>query len=310
MKVKSTVFFLVLSMIACYAGCGRGERDAALKNHGPVAEYRFPDDSYQFIFAGHTYGSFRIKRSPEAYPGLYPPLLKALQMVNFEKIAFMIFGGDAVYKPEEWPATMEELSFIRKPLYFVKGDHECYGRSEMYRKHQPSSVFYFLCENDLFLILDSQKVLNTISEDQILFIRALLEKRTYRHIIVFFHRLLWVDENHYREEELKHMYKDQENFKTEFWENVVPIFEKLEQPVYFFAGDAGLRPTTAFSHKTHGHLHFVASGVGSARDQNFLIVKVSARNIEIIPVYLLISKALLKENGFLKEDGLEVLPGE
>ena len=87
MKVKYTVFFLVLWIISWAAGCGRGEGAAALKDRGPEAVYRFPGEAYHFIFAGHTYGNFRMKRNPDAYPGLFPPLLETLQMVDFEKIA-------------------------------------------------------------------------------------------------------------------------------------------------------------------------------------------------------------------------------
>ena len=297
---------IYLSFISFFAfqvaGCREDRGISCPEDQGPIAEYSFPEDAYNFLFAGHTYGHFRIKESASAYPGLYPPLLEVLELVNFEKIAFMIFGGDAVFKPEEWETTMEELSFIRKPLYFVKGDHESYGESEMYHRYQPSAVFYFLCGEDLFLVLNSQKILNTISEDQILLLESLLKKRTYRHIFIFFHRLLWVDEDHYKDEKLKHMYKDQNNLKTLFWETVVPILEAREEPVYFFAGDTGLVPTRAFSEKKHANLRFVASGVGSARDENFLIVRVDASGVEISPIYLAQGGTLLEQHDFLKNN--------
>jgi hypothetical protein len=64
---------------------------------------------------------------------------------------------------------------------------------------------------------------------------------------------------------------------------VVPLLEATDRPVYCFAGDLGANKKVAAIYASqYQNISFIASGMGTLSDDNYLVVKVNAeKEVEI-----------------------------
>ena len=85
------------------------------------------------------------------------------------------------------------------------------------------------------------------------------------NIFVFFHQILWWGpDNKYSKIKINSLEGRETNHN--FWSEVAPLFNKLNNQVYMFAGDVGATNSgDDYSFHTHDNMTFVSSGMGKGK---------------------------------------------
>lgn len=145
---------------------------------------------YSFFVAGHTYGN------PLNHTlGLYDQLKKRFPYIKSRKeIKFGVFTGDIVKHPsaEAWDSVDADISKLGLPVYFAVGNHDMYKRN-LFEQRYGKTYYYFVYNNDLFIILDPNLEAWNISQEQLDMINTALNENLNKidNIFVFFHQVLW-----------------------------------------------------------------------------------------------------------------------
>ena len=242
--------------------------------------------NYSFLVAGHTYGKSTGKNL-----GFYPkffPILK--DEISSNNDGFIIFTGDIVRKSdlESWDSIMQSLNQISIPSYFVMGNHDYsdIGKNIFQAKHG-NTYYSFNQSNDLFYVFDTQTRPGYLGEDQInSFKKVLSEADKINNVFIFFHELLWV------KQKLKYVHINHNNrpyrFETNFWADLFPLLKIYKQKhFYIIAGDlGGMNNSIATFFDKIENITLIASGMGGAKNENFLRVNVSPERVffELIPI--------------------------
>ena len=234
---------------------------------------RQEQQAYAFFVAGHTYG---VKE--KAVPGLHMPFVQDFDFINaYPDLAFGVFTGDIVYysRDSSWNHVDRQVSELAVPVYFTTGNHD-EGHKSPYKDRYGKTFYAFEQGQDLCIVLNPGLGGWNIWRDQMEFLQAQLERaRKHQHVFIFFHHLLWWNPtNEYRNFPPNSL--DGRAPDINFWPEVMPLLKACQRPVYLFAGDVGAagKPTVFFADR-QDNVHFIASGMGNGRKDNYLFVEVS-----------------------------------
>lgn len=233
--------------------------------------------AYSFFVAGHLYGDPTLDTL-----GVHPPFKEKIPFLNsIENLKFGVLTGDVVRGSTDmrWDAFDKDLASLKVPYYIAPGNHELIRFREHYEKRIGKTYFSLTENGDLFIILDPLLDEWRISDNQLNWLRLTLQENYggVNNIFVFFHQFLWWSEtNEFAEH--KPNWVGYQGDNPNFWSEVIPLFEKQEVPIYFFAGDTGAYPN-GMSHFYHqkGKLHFIGSGMGGGKKDNFILVNISRK---------------------------------
>lgn len=244
--------------------------------------------AYSFFVAGHVYG---YPGESEDNIGVHPPFKQKLGMIkNDSSIAFGVFTGDIVYNgalEKEWDELDADIVTIGKPVYFAPGNHDSghsTSRAVFVERYGPTYQS-FTHNKDLFIILDPNLDSWNVSGNQLTWLQNEVNKKAKdsENIFVFFHQLLWwCKENQY-----KGYPPNSPSGRTEkinFFSEVYPLFDNLQNKVYMFAGDTGVYET-GYMYAKDQNITFIASGMGGRKQDNFIITRVNkdtSVNFELI----------------------------
>jgi len=227
-----------------------------------------------YIIAGHAYGT-----PDDKPPALYKKLLPVLAYFQstFQPIQF-IFTGDVAYKatPENWKNIQKQFDSLGIDFWIAPGNHEFYT-SYFLDSVQTEAYFTRRVGNNLFIILNTNFAGWTIDEPQIEMIKKEFENLDdINNIFVFSHQL-WFSSGKDRPFDLYSVGSNSAVLlegPTSFWTDAFPLFEDIEKPSYFFAGDLGSWDwTISYSFQQHKNHYFYASGMGSGLDDHVLHIK-------------------------------------
>lgn len=229
---------------------------------------------YQFFVAGHTYGSPQRKA-----PGLHPPFVETFsKLKQVPQLKFGVLTGDIVYYSRDtfWDAVDRQLSELPVPVHFAVGNHDA-GHHHPYRDRYGETYYSFPVGPDLCIVLNPGLGGWNIWQDQLAFLQTTLAKsHEYRYIFLFFHQVLWWE----AEGPYAHV---QPNSITDrsttinFWPEIMPILYATERPVYCFAGDVGVKPTSpSLSLELQDNVTFIASGMGGRSTDHYLLVNIDS----------------------------------
>lgn len=233
---------------------------------------------YSFFVAGHVYG---YPGEPQDNIGVHPPFKENLGLIkNDTSIAFGVFTGDIVYNgalEKEWDELDVDITTMDKPVYFAPGNHDIANskkRAVFERRYGPS-YRSFMHNKDLFIILDPNLNKWNISGDQLTWLQneIQIKAKTSRNIFVFFHQLLWWS----KENQYKGYAPNSPSGRAEeinFFTEVYPLFEALENEVVMFAGDTGVYEQGFMYFKTQ-NITLIASGMGGREQDNFVITRIN-----------------------------------
>ncbi len=226
---------------------------------------------YCFLVAGHTYGD------PFNWvDGLFPDFMLKFPFINaYPKIELGVFTGDIIPKDQDyrWDFALRDIGELNFPVHLAAGNHDLgytiwYDRFGYYYKS-------FFQHEDLFIILMPGLDWNIVAK-QLIFLKNTLQYDgpRARNIFIFHHELIWWSpDGDFSGVEIN--YSGHYPGETNFWNEVVPLFEILNKPCYFFAGDLGATPTaTPFMYYKTGNIHLIANGMGARIGDNFIITEV------------------------------------
>jgi hypothetical protein len=227
---------------------------------------------YRFLVAGHVYGSPVIKTL-----GLHPPFVADFDYIKgHEDLKFGVFTGDIVYYSRDnyWDAVDADIEKLGIPIHFAAGNHD-EGHKSPYKERYGKTYYSFEQEQDLFIVLNPGLNGWNIQNEQLAFLKNILQKsHQYHHIFLFFHHVLWWSpDNKYHKWGPNSL--DGRGPKINFWSEIMPLLQSLKQPVYCFAGDVGANHTTLpFFAAKEQNVHFLASGMGNLKEDNYLIINI------------------------------------
>ena len=149
---------------------------------------------YEIIIAGHSYGT------PGALAkGTYIKFLNYLNQNLINKQDFFILAGDIVRKAnrQNFKLIKTEIMKFSKKIIIAPGNHDVgTGPNSKERKQfiQEFKKTYdkFFIKNNLFFVLDSNINPYNITEDQIYFIKKVLENyKNLENIFIITHHVIW-----------------------------------------------------------------------------------------------------------------------
>lgn len=228
---------------------------------------------YSFFVAGHTYGQPGIEN------GLYPPFKKKFDYIRSRsEIKFGVFTGDIVAanpNAEDWDKVDADIENLGLPVYFAAGNHDMENRL-LYESRYGDTWYAFEFRHDLFIVLDPNIDGWNISGEQMEFLERTLDEKskTTDNIFVFFHQLLW-----WKNESIYTDYRPN-SFEGKadtinFWSEVEPLFSRLPNKVFMFAGDVGAGSWAAdFMYDKYENISLIASGMGEGEGDNFVVTNI------------------------------------
>jgi hypothetical protein len=231
--------------------------------------------TYAFFVAGHVYGHPYVNDVQ-----VHPPFEEHADMLREHPLlAFGVFTGDIVFRsePEEWKAVDEFVWSLGVPVHFALGNHDLTD-PDLFEALYPDRPrhFAFTQGPDLFLVLDPNPGNWSLEQPQLdLVERQLAAHPDVRNVFVFFHQILW-----WRPLSIYRGFHSNSMAGRDppinFWPDLVPLLRSVKRPVYVFGGDAGAFPSGhEFMYHQNGRLHFVASGMGGGKRDNFILVNVN-----------------------------------
>ena len=233
------------------------------------------DIEYSFIVAGHTYGKPGVNNE-----GLHPPFKEKFEFIRKRKsIKFGVFTGDIVMEstPHDWNEVDEDIASLGIPIHFAPGNHDLLNKKLFLERYAIKGKTYYSFEfnKDQFIILDPNIDRWNITGDQLDFLKSTLDESTKHknNIFVFFHQVIWWD-NRYGFKSIKPNSLSGRGESTNFWRDIVPLFNGLSNKVYMFAGDVGAFASHVPIYYNYSNMSLIASGMGGGEHDNFLVVNV------------------------------------
>jgi hypothetical protein len=229
---------------------------------------------YSFFVAGHTYG---VPPGTD-FSGPHPPFHEFFPKINTSHLDFGVFTGDIVPlgTPDNWDTVDAALAELSSPVRFVVGNHDMSNRSLFVSRYGPT-YYSFEYMGDLFVVLDGELNWCNILGEQMTFLQQVLDGTEAKNVFVFVHRLIWI-----AEDTPYYVLHDKVNssngydFQSNFWPEVEPLLHSLDAQVYLIAGDIGVSWAMPLFYENYDNVTFVASGMGGAVEENFLIFDVDS----------------------------------
>jgi hypothetical protein len=246
--------------------------------------------SYSFFVAGHVYG-----KTAGNSVHIHPPFKQVFPFIQSQPgMAFGVFTGDLVRKStlESFDTLVSELAELNLPYFIAPGNHDV-GNRDLFdslfgdKQNNNKSYSAFVHKDDLFILLDGNLDKESITGDQLDFLKYYLEQfaNKSRNVFVFVHQLIWWN----KDNEFKNIttnWPPNSPDTNNYWAVVEPLLTSIKKPVYVFAGDLGANHIAApFMYFTKNNITYIGSGMGQMLDDNFVIMQVDEDgvvNLELI----------------------------
>ncbi len=242
--------------------------------------YNFAQEEYDYSFfaAGHTYGNpnniqFGIHQNFVDY---FPVLNNDIKM----ELGFLT--GDVVYSNTApyWDSAQLDLDLLEMPYYIAAGNHDM--GAEFVNRYG-DYYFSFQHQQDLFIVLTPGLSQWNIEGEQLAFLENTLE--TYaaesRYIFIMLHQLIWWSPTNIYQDVIIN-WTPQYPGQTNFDEVVKPLLLSYPNETFVYAGDVGSKPSVSpCMYHQIGHLHLIASGMGSLIYDNIIVTRISDSGVEL-----------------------------
>lgn len=262
---------LILVLLFLYSCRGNKIEYSPFNQKKPVIE---SDVEYSFLVGGHLYG----KQNTSYYPA--NTLTVSISDINKSDASFFVGLGDIVRQPDTIHLSFFKSLFtdnLRMPFYNAVGNHDVKDR-KYYESVFGKTYFYFIQKNDLFIFLDTELDSAEISGDQLLFLKKTLnlyeERMDKGNVFIFMHKLIWNDLPGF---EVLKAHSNQEYTwmdSTYFETMLLPLFNKIQRPLYIFSGDIGTPHSFSLFHSkdAKNDIMYIANGLGDTPDDALIRV--------------------------------------
>lgn len=225
-----------------------------------------------FFVAGHVYGS-----PYDTLPGIHPPFqLEKEYLRSYQNMKFGVFTGDIVNKSKSshWDSVDVFIEALGYDVHFAVGNHD-EGHKTLYTSRYGKTYYSWNQNGNLFIVLNPLLYGWIINQDQLKFLKECLENVSeFRNIFIFFHQVLWEDRIDRTYGILPNSFEgraDSINFDSE----IIPLLKDTQKPVFLFAGDVGATlDKTAIAVVYKDNITMIASGMGSGKNDNYIIVDI------------------------------------
>lgn len=230
---------------------------------------------YSFFVAGHTYGKPGVNNQ-----GFHPPFKQKFNYIHSRpEIELGVLTGDIVSPnpiSQDWDEIDADIELLGIPIYFAVGNHNMENRP-LFESRYGITYYYFIYQNDLFIVLDPNIDEWNISNEQLEFLQDVVNDNASStdNIYVFFHQILWKEADN----QFNYIYWNSSAGRGDtvnFWTEVEPIFRSLPNEVIMFAGDLGTSWSTDVTYDHYDNITLIASGMGDEDGENFIIVNVDS----------------------------------
>lgn len=251
--------FLIISM--CCISCVNSDKDNSINVEKESYEY-------SFFVAGHTYGN------PITYQyGLHPPFVEKIPFINeYENMQLGVLTGDVVpfTTQEYWTAALTDIDKLDVPIHIAAGNHD---RGPVF-DYLFDSYYYFLNEQDAFIILSPTNWNITGKQKEFLFETIDSLSDSVNNIFIFCHELIWWSPNN-EFSNIKINYVPHYPGETNYWSEISPYLESIPNNVVIYAGDLGANDTVSpYMYYNYQNITLIASGVGSSTQDNIIVTEV------------------------------------
>jgi hypothetical protein len=230
-------------------------------------------DTYSFWVSGHFYGNSLNKTG---YPA--NTLLGSISMLNESDATMMICLGDLFLDVRnDIPFYQKSLlTPLKIPLYNAVGNHDISGK--VYQENFGDTYAYFILNNDIHLILDTEINNGDIENEQLEMLSEALNMTRYEdisNVFIYGHRTVFKD----MYEEMDDILQDNtQSIRTSnFEDDVFPLLEKISEnaKVFWFAGSiGGEAPASFLYHKdSKNDITYIATAIRALPRDAMLKVK-------------------------------------
>lgn len=199
---------------------------------------------YSFIISGHFYGD---GGNLSHYP--VNTLLANLDWINGTNSSMLVCLGD-LFKDISNEIPNYQSSFFDKlemPLVNTVGNHDLTGN--VYQDNFGETVFSFRVQQDVHIVLDTERDNGDIKDEQLDLLRAVqneVANGAIHNVFIYSHRTIWKETY----PEMEGIFEDntQSLGGTNFESDVLPILTEMgeKSQVYFFSGSLGAAPASFF----------------------------------------------------------------
>ena len=233
---------------------------------------------YSFFVAGHLYG-----KPGTSDLGAYTNFKEKFDFIkSHNDLRFGVMTGDVVKegKEAEWKALVSDMNDLSVISHLARGNHD-YKNEENLTKYFPKKYYSFKEGADLHIILDANIDGWNITGEQLIFLRNVLEreKELAKNIFLYSHQVIWFN----LADQPRYLHVNSEygrHPKSNFYSEILPLFDDLDAEVYFFAGDvgAGSWASDISYTKPSSQIHLIASGMGDGVNDSFIMVTMNAHS--------------------------------
>lgn len=232
--------------------------------------------AYSFFIAGHTYGKPGVNNI-----GLHPPFKGKFGYIqNREEIKFGVLLGDIVSPDpiaQDWDEVDTDIDSLGLQVYFAVGNHDMENRP-LFESRYGDTYYYFLFQNDLFIVLDPNIDGWNISGTQLEFLENVVQSNyeSVDYIFVLFHQLLWWESDNIYASIKPNSFAGMDG-PINFWTEIEPLFYQLPNEVVFCSGDFGAAHwSDDFMYDTYDNISFIGSGMGEGIGDNFIVINIDS----------------------------------
>ena len=239
--------------------------------------------AYQFLIAGHIYGSHDENASRPA-----KTLIQNLGNIQQMDLEMIVLLGDSVFDatPEEFDNLEETfLHPLDIPVFNAIGNHDIRnnGRSSYEERYGPT-FYTFKHGTAQMIVLDTELTNCSITGDQMNMLEAALQEASQdssiSHIFVFMHKVIFIDQFPKLLDSENPQVKPnngsiscENNYLSLLENNFLPA-AKIK-PVYLIAGDTGAYGgnfSPFYEKHPDAHLYMIATGIGDAPEDSVILI--------------------------------------
>ncbi|HLP10549.1 MAG TPA: metallophosphoesterase [Flavobacteriales bacterium] len=226
---------------------------------------------YSFFVSGHWHGS---STSQSGYPAA--TVLANVDLINKSEAGFIMSTGDLFLDITKNIPNYKKSLFdkLQKPIFNAVGNHDL--SAGVYEKQFGSTWYMFKSQNELFIVLNTEKNDGSIKGDQLTFLKETLKKYPLKNIFIFSHRPVWSEGN----PDLENIFQEntQSDFGNNFHSEILPLLKKYSsnQHVYWFSGSlGGNAPASFFYYKDENNITYIQSAIRDLPRDGLLKVNVA-----------------------------------
>ncbi len=233
---------------------------------------------YAFMVSGHFHGG---SNNQSHFPA--NTLLANLDWINNSESEMLICLGD-LFKDISKEIPNYEKSFFSQlniPLVNTVGNHDLTG--SIYQDNYGETSFLFELNNDLHLILDTERDNGNIEEEQLELLEEALSKvneNQINNVFLYMHRTIWKSTY----SEMEGIFEDntQALGGNNFESDVFPLLKKIgkKTDVHLFSGSLGTAPASFFNYNdTENNIQIIATAIRALPRDAMLQVIVKNGNV-------------------------------